>query len=99
MFCPTCKALLKLSAHKTCMNCGALVEGKLEFSEQIKHKSEIKSQEQAIETMATVQKRCPKCGNKTAFFKSQQIAYADEPETEFYKCTKCQHVWRSMYTM
>ena len=99
MFCPACKALLKLSAHKTCLNCGAAVEGKIEFSEEIKHKTNLKPQAQQIETLATVEKKCPKCGNKTAFFKSQQIAYADEPETEFYKCTKCGHTWRSMYTM
>ena len=99
MFCPACKTLLKLSAHKTCLNCSAPVEEKIEFSEQIKQKQEPKAQALNIETMATVQQKCPKCGNREAYFKSQQIAYADEPETEFYKCTKCWHTWRSMYTM
>ena len=38
--------------------------------------------------------RCPKCGNDKAYFWTEQTRAADEPQTRFYKCTKCGYVWR-----
>jgi DNA-directed RNA polymerase subunit M len=29
-----------------------------------------------------------------AYFWTQQTRGADEPETRFFKCTKCSHTWR-----
>ena len=37
---------------------------------------------------------CPKCGCKEAYFRTEQTRGADEPETEFYTCVKCEKVWR-----
>jgi DNA-directed RNA polymerase subunit M len=37
---------------------------------------------------------CEKCGNNAAYFWTQQTRAADEPETRFFKCTKCKHTWR-----
>lgn len=37
---------------------------------------------------------CPKCKGKEAFFWTMQTRSADESETKFYKCTKCDHTWR-----
>ncbi|MDI6722714.1 MAG: transcription factor S [Candidatus Aenigmarchaeota archaeon] len=37
---------------------------------------------------------CEKCGNKKAYYWLQQTRAADEPPTQFFKCTKCKNVWR-----
>jgi DNA-directed RNA polymerase subunit M/transcription elongation factor TFIIS len=38
---------------------------------------------------------CPKCGNKHAFWWIVQTDSADEPSTQFFRCTKCNHTWRN----
>ena len=38
---------------------------------------------------------CPKCGNKQAFWWIVQTDSADEPSTQFFRCTKCSHTWRN----
>lgn len=42
----------------------------------------------------TTEIRCDKCNNNSAFFKQMQTRSADEPMTEFYKCTQCSHRWK-----
>ncbi|GAG32325.1 unnamed protein product [marine sediment metagenome] len=37
---------------------------------------------------------CPKCGCPKAYYWTVQTRAGDEPETRFYKCKKCGHVWR-----
>ncbi len=37
---------------------------------------------------------CPKCGNRNAWYWLQQTRSADEPPTQFFRCTRCKHVWR-----
>lgn len=37
-----------------------------------------------------VERRCPKCGNDTMSYASLQLRSADEGQTIFYTCTKCQ---------
>lgn len=37
---------------------------------------------------------CPKCGHTEAFFIIRQTRAADEPETRFYRCCKCDNTWR-----
>ena len=41
-----------------------------------------------------VDKECPKCGYKKAYFWEIQTRAADEPATQFFKCKKCKHTWR-----
>jgi len=41
---------------------------------------------------------CPECGNKKAYWQSQEIGGLSEESstfTIFYTCTKCNHKWRS----
>jgi len=52
-----------------------------------------------LETDATVDAECPKCGNKKAFWWVTQAGSGlagmdDIPDTEFFRCTKCSHTWR-----
>ena len=37
---------------------------------------------------------CPKCKNNKVFWWTRQTRSSDEPETRFYKCTDCSHIWR-----
>ncbi|MGB9675261.1 MAG: RPA12/RPB9/RPC11 RNA polymerase family protein [Candidatus Nanoarchaeia archaeon] len=60
------------------------------------HAKQIKRLAKEIEsTYPIVDAECPKCGNKTAYWWMQQILSGeDEPETQFFRCTKCKHTWR-----
>lgn len=37
---------------------------------------------------------CAKCDNGKAYYWLQQTRSADEPPTQFFRCTKCKYVWR-----
>ena len=37
---------------------------------------------------------CVKCNGKKAYFWIRQMRAGDEPESKFYKCTKCKNVVR-----
>jgi len=42
------------------------------------------------------ERECEKCGNKKAYYWLQQTRDADEPPTQFFRCTnmRCKNVWR-----
>ena len=43
---------------------------------------------------ATVDAECPKCAHERASFYTMQLRSADECQTVFYECLKCEHTWR-----
>ena len=43
---------------------------------------------------STVKIDCEKCHNKEGVSWTFQTRSADEPETKFYRCTKCNYTWR-----
>jgi len=45
-------------------------------------------------TMPATDAECPACKNKRAYFRTEQTRAADEPETIFFTCTKCEKTWR-----
>lgn len=47
-----------------------------------------------VEIHPKIKEVCEKCGNKEVYYWTQQTRGADEPETRFFKCTKCEHTWR-----
>ncbi len=49
---------------------------------------------ESIETHPKIKIPCEKCGNGVAYYWTQQTRGADEPETRFFKCTKCNYTWR-----
>jgi len=57
-------------------------------------KREIEIVEEERTAHPLVDKECPKCGHKKAYFWELQTRAADEPATQFFKCQKCKHTWR-----
>lgn len=49
---------------------------------------------EVIEDQSTIAKECEKCGNGEAVWWMLQTRSADEPTTQFYRCTKCSYTWR-----
>jgi len=47
-----------------------------------------------IEVNPKIKAKCGECNNTVAYYWTQQTRGADEPETRFFKCTKCNHTWR-----
>ena len=101
-FCPKCGGILipKKEGKKiiaVCPKCGyksrEVKETKLE-EKRIKKEPEVGVVETEFEHLPVTEEECPKCGNKKAYYWLLQTRAGDEPETRFYKCTKCKHTWR-----
>ncbi len=101
-FCPKCNSLLVPTEAKgkvklTC-NCGYKKKGaanKLTVKERVQREKRgtgVSDAEQS--TIATVKEECPKCKNPKSYWWTEQTRASDEPETQFYRCTKCKHTWR-----
>ncbi|MFH0929487.1 MAG: transcription factor S [Candidatus Aenigmatarchaeota archaeon] len=63
-------------------------------SEKIKSKIIVLDKKSKIDVLPKTDAACPKCDNKIAFWWMQQMRAADEAPTRFYRCVKCNHVWR-----
>lgn len=96
-FCPKCGSILiPAGSEVVCKSCGhkeAAGEMKL-FKEVKKDKKKIEAASCEVETLPTMQIKCPKCGHHEAYFWTMQTRAGDEPETQFYRCKKCNHSWR-----
>jgi len=102
-FCPNCEILLKKndSGLLHCPKCKYLKEKTVE---SIKEEPEEANSEflvmgeedvkQAKGLESTVPIDCEKCHNKEGVSWTFQTRSADEPETKFYRCTKCNYTWR-----
>lgn len=64
------------------------------IQDKVDAKKEIEVIEEDFEGKPIVDAECPKCGNDKAYFWMQQTRSSDEPETKFYKCAACKHIWR-----
>jgi len=100
MFCPKCGSVLfpKKDKGKKVFRCACGYSDKnMEaplFKEQLGDAEQVPVVEKEIEAMPETDAECPKCGNKKAYFWTQQTRAADEPETKFFRCSKCKHTWR-----
>jgi len=99
-FCPRCAVKLKKGdSGLQCPKCD-YVEGK--ETKQTKkifqeHESQfnVLSQNETVESLPTIKIECEKCGNDEAVWWMLQTRSADEPTTQFYRCSKCRHTWRN----
>lgn len=99
-FCDKCGSLIVPSKEKEkilfiCRKCNKLhnPEGIVISEERLQEKNLI-SIEQEEENLPTTDYKCAKCGNNTAYWWTMQTRSSDEPETRFFRCTKCSHTWR-----
>lgn len=80
-----------------CAKCGFKPKGnvKIESSEKVEKTNKVAViNEKDSSVYPVVQMKCPECKNATSYFWTMQTRAADESETKFYKCTKCEHTWR-----
>jgi len=98
-FCPKCgSVLIQKTKNAGCPRCNYSAKGKLKIktSEKINEGKEIaiiKKKEGEIHPI--IEEECKKCKNNKVYFWTLQTRAADESETKFFKCTKCEHTWRS----
>lgn len=94
MFCKKCNNLMMPGDDVMKCSCGYVQkDGKI--SEKKKKKDEVVVVEKkGNETLPKTDYECKECGNKKAYFWTMQTRSADEPETRFYKCTKCSNIAR-----
>ena len=98
-FCPKCGSIIvEKRKNFGCLRCGYSTKEKisLKMSEKTdeKDKKEIAVIKKEESTLPIVDAHCKKCGNTKAFFWSVQQRAADEAEVRFFRCTKCNGIWR-----
>lgn len=99
LFCPKCGSMMapKEEKGKKFMACAcgySNKKAKSEMKETLEEKEEIAVVDSEQTTNLIVEAICSKCGNNEAEHWSIQTRASDEPETQFFKCTKCGHTWK-----
>jgi DNA-directed RNA polymerase subunit M len=108
-FCPKCERRMKPRIEEgivSCPKCGlsydreeenVRVNGNVLWNPDTFHASSlnIMEVERGLEALPTTAIECPRCRNNIAFWWMLQTRSADEPATQFYRCTKCTHTWRN----
>lgn len=99
-FCPECDVRLKkVDSKLKCPKCG-YVEGNKDTSKKSTEEEEVSEfnvleKSDTEESLPTIKIDCEKCGHNEAVWWMLQTRSADEPTTQFYRCTKCSHTWRN----
>ncbi len=100
-FCPKCGSIMVpvkkgKQVYLKCPKCGytrSKAPKSLKLEEKVKHEKVLVIEKDETNLPVT-EKICPKCGHNKAWWWVQQTRSADEPPTQFFKCTKCGYVWR-----
>lgn len=98
MFCKVCGNLLLPKGGVMKCSCGYSQEDGI-IKDKIKKKTEIFVMDKSSQSQKfpIVKMECKECKNDQAYFFTKQTRSSDEPETKFYKCTKCDVVWRDYH--
>lgn len=98
-FCPKCgSVLVQKRKNYGCIKCGYTSKEKsmkIQSVEKMQAKQEVgilRQKESSVWPVTST--TCPKCGYHEAYFWSTQMRAADEGETSFFRCCKCNHTWR-----
>ena len=101
-FCPQCDIRLKKDSSDSivkCPKCGYSEKNSQEIkktkTEEEKPEINVFEENEGNETLPTIEIECEKCGNQEAVWWMLQTRSADEPTTQFYRCTKCGYTWRN----
>jgi DNA-directed RNA polymerase subunit M len=100
-FCPKCEVRLKKSdSGLQCPKCGYGEGGTSPSSKTVVEEKEVSEfnvfdENEGQETLPTIKIDCEKCGHDQAVWWMLQTRSADEPTTQFYRCSKCSHTWRN----
>ena len=103
MFCPECKSMLMSSGGQLkCRKCGYIRKiGDIDQNKMTRKTDRteneitiVDDEDAGINTMPTIQIKCPKCENNLAIWWLRQLRAADESEVRFFRCTVCGHTWR-----
>ena len=102
-FCPKCEVKLKKNGSALqCPKCGykegenAKQTKKIVIDEQEPNKEfNVFEENEGEEALPTIKIECEKCGHDEAVWWMLQTRSADEPTTQFYRCTKCRYTWRN----
>ena len=104
-FCPRCGAILPTLGSNgglACIVCKfelaieVMEDAEVKYVVHFNTRSEYLEEQQLKSAQSKtdgplVERRCPKCGNDTMSYASLQLRSADEGQTIFYTCPKCQH--------
>ena len=102
-FCEKCGAMLvpKKEDRRTvfmCNSCGKVStqREKIIITEKTGDgkKSLVDVVDKKIDVLPKIDQDCSKCDHGKAYFWLVQTRAADEAETRFFKCVKCNHTWR-----
>ena len=99
-FCPTCEVRLKKTGSAvSCPKCG-YKEDDTGTAKKIKEEKAVSEfnvleGDEGKEALPAIKIDCEKCGNNEAVWWMLQTRSADEPTTQFYRCTKCNYTWRN----
>jgi DNA-directed RNA polymerase subunit M len=100
-FCPKCEVKLKKDgSNLKCPQCG-YIEGngapqqKKVVQEENTEAFNVFAENEGEESLPTIKIECESCGNDEAVWWMLQTRSADEPTTQFYRCTKCKNTWRN----
>ncbi len=102
VFCEECGSILVSVTDKgrqtlKCPRCNKKVKTRLAIKEEIVRKKVgrgVSEGEEQTMAVVTLDQPCEKCGNSKAYHWSIQTRASDEPETDFFRCTKCKYTWR-----
>jgi len=98
-FCPNCGGILVPVPGKKrfyCRVCGKgyNVEEKFVPVANIKKERKVFMIGEEKDKHPKTKIECPRCGNNEAYWWVKQTRASDEAPTKFYKCTKCEYIWR-----
>ena len=99
-FCPNCEVKLKKSdSGLKCPKCNYTEGQENKQTKKLEEDTEsdfnVFAENEGEESLPTIKIECEKCNNNEAVWWMLQTRSADEPTTQFYRCTKCKYTWRN----